>query len=116
LLMLPGIGFSFYYNSADKMALVFSAFAAVSTGAIFFFSFVREDQNIRKREGFLIVSLSWILMSLFGMLPYLMSGTLNTLPDAFFETVSGLTTTGATVLKDIEAIPAGIMVWRSMTQ
>src|SRR5690606_9112674 len=102
--------------SKDKMALVFSAFAAISTGAIFFFSFVREDQNIRKREGFLIVSLCWIFMSIFGMLPYLISGTTDTLPDAFFETVSGLTTTGATILRDIEAIPAGIMVWRSMTQ
>lgn len=116
LLMLPGIGFSFYYDSKDKTALVFSAFAAISTGAIFFFSFVREDQNIRKREGFLIVSLCWIFMSIFGMLPYLISGTTDTLPDAFFETVSGLTTTGATILRDIEAIPAGIMVWRSMTQ
>jgi trk system potassium uptake protein TrkH len=116
LLMLPGIGFSYYYNSADKMALVFSAFASVSTGALFFFSFVRQDQNIRKREGFLIVSLSWIFMSMFGLLPYMVSGTINNLPDAIFETVSGLTTTGATILQDIEAIPAGIMVWRSMTQ
>src|SRR5690606_23555917 len=102
--------------SKDKMALVFSAFAAISTGAIFFFSFVREDQNIRKREGFLIVSLCWIFMSIFGMLPYLISGTTDTLPDAIFETVSGLTTTGATILRDIEALPAGIMIWRSMTQ
>ena len=115
-LMLPGIGFSYYYGSDDKHALVYSAAVTVFLGALFFFSFLREDQNIRKREGYLIVTLSWVFMSMFGMLPYLISGTVDNLPDALFETVSGLSTTGATILKDIEAIPAGIMVWRSMTQ
>jgi len=116
LLMLPGIGFSYYYDSHDKLALVYSAVVTVSIGALFFFSFVREDQNIRKREGYLIVTLSWIFMSMFGMVPYLLSGTVDNFADAIFETVSGLSTTGATILPDIEAIPAGIMIWRSMTQ
>src|SRR5690606_36678928 len=57
-----------------------------------------------------------IFMSIFGMMPYLVHGTVDNLPDAIFETVSGLTTTGATILRDIEALPAGIMIWRSMTQ
>jgi trk system potassium uptake protein TrkH len=116
LLMLPGVAFSYYYESGDEWALLYSSFASLFTGGLMFFSFVRQDQNIRKREGFLIVSLSWIFMSMYGMLPYLLSGTIDNLPDAIFETVSGLTTTGATILIDIEAIPAGIMVWRSMTQ
>lgn len=116
LLMLPGVAFSYYYESGDELALVYSSLVSLITGALMFFSFVRQDQNIRKREGFLIVSLSWIFMSMYGMLPYLLSGTIDNLPDAIFETVSGLTTTGATILIDIEAIPAGIMVWRSMTQ
>src|SRR5690606_33339471 len=116
LLMLPGIGFSYYYDSHDKLALVYSAVVTVSIGALFFFSFVREDQNIRKREGYLIVTLSWIFMSMFGLLPYLLSGTVDNLVDALFETVSGISTTGATILLDIEAIPAGMMVRRSMTQ
>ncbi|QDH80135.1 TrkH family potassium uptake protein [Echinicola soli] len=116
LLMLPGIGFSFYYKSGDQMPLIYSAFVSMAIGGLLFFSFSKEDQNIRKREGYLIVALSWIFMSIFGMLPYLVSGTLTNLSDAIFETVSGLTTTGASVLNDIEALPKGILFWRSMTQ
>jgi trk system potassium uptake protein TrkH len=116
LLMLPGIGFSLYFNSNDEIALLGSAFISLSVGATLYFSFSNQDQNIRKREGYLIVSLSWLSMSIFGMLPYLLSGTINTFPDAIFETVSGLTTTGATILEDIEATPRGILFWRSMTQ
>src|SRR5690606_22237798 len=104
------------YDSDDKLALVYSAIVTVSVGALFFFSFLGEDENIRKREGYLIVTLSWIFMSMFGMVPYLLSGTVDNFTDALFETVSGLSTTGATILPDIEAIPAGIMIWRSMTQ
>lgn len=116
LLMLPGVGFSFYYDSGDEKALVASALASLTVGAILFFSFSKQDQNIRKREGYLIVTLSWVLMSTFGMLPYIISGTVQSIPDAIFETVSGLTTTGATILTDIEATPKGILFWRSMTQ
>ena len=116
LLMLPGIGFSYYYESGDKMALVYSAIITFSTGALSYFTFVRDDQQIRKREGYLIVTLSWLLMALFGTLPYLVSGTIDNLPDAIFETVSGLSTTGATIVQGIESLPAGIMLWRSMTQ
>ena len=116
LLMLPGIGFSYYYGSSDKMALVYSALITFSTGALFYLSFVRDIHQIRKREGYLIVTLSWLLMSMFGTLPYLISGTLDNLPDAIFETVSGLSTTGATIVQEIESLSAGIMLWRSMTQ
>ena len=116
LLMLPGIGFSYYYDSGDQVPLIYSAFVSMAMGALLFFSFSKQDQNIRKREGYMIVGLSWIFMSLFGMLPYLVSGTIPSLPDAIFETVSGLTTTGASILNDIEALPKGILFWRSMTQ
>lgn len=116
LLMLPGVGFAYYYESGDQTPLLYSAFASFAIGATLFFSFSNQDQNIRKREGYLIVSLSWLFMSIFGMLPYLISGVVDNLPDAIFETVSGLTTTGATILTDIEATPKGILFWRSMTQ
>lgn len=116
MLMLPGVGFSFYYASGDEKALVASALISLTAGGFLFFSFSKQDQNIRKREGYLIVTLSWLLMSIFGMLPYIISGTVQTIPDAIFETVSGLTTTGATILTDIEATPEGILFWRSMTQ
>ena len=68
------------------------------------------------REGFAIVSLAWVTMSLLGMLPYLLSGITFSVTDAFFETMSGFTTTGATTFTEIEIMPAGILVWRSMTQ
>lgn len=116
LLMLPSIAFSYYYGSGDQITLISSAFISMATGAILFFSFASQDQNIRKREGYMIVALSWLVMALFGMLPYLLSGSISYLPDAIFETVSGFTTTGATILNDIEVLPAGILLWRSMTQ
>ncbi|MEO1255776.1 MAG: TrkH family potassium uptake protein, partial [Bacteroidota bacterium] len=66
--------------------------------------------------GYLIVALGWLFMVVFGMLPYLLSGTITSVPDALFETISGMTTTGASVLTDIEVQPRGILYWRSLTQ
>lgn len=116
LLMLPGVGFSFYFKSGDHIPLLVSSGTSLLIGATLFFSLSKQDQNVRKREGYLIVAISWLLMTLFGMLPYLLSGTTDSIPDAIFESVSGLTTTGATILTDIEAVPQGILFWRSMTQ
>lgn len=67
------------------------------------------------KEGFIIVALAWILWSAFGALPFVMSGSIPHFVDAFFETVSGFTTTGSTILKDIEALPMGINFWRCLT-
>lgn len=76
----------------------------------------RTRKNISQREGFLIVSLGWMLASLFGCLPFLFDGTCATLTDAYFETVSGFTTTGSTILKKIEGLPLSTLFWRSMIQ
>ena len=73
------------------------------------------ERNLRAREGFLIVALTWVLMSAFGALPFVFSGVIPKWTDAFFETVSGFTTTGATVLTVFEGQPRGIMFWRSFT-
>ncbi len=70
---------------------------------------------IKRRESILIVSLTWISISIFGVLPYLLHGSINTFTDAFFETVSGFTTTGSSILTNIEAVPRGILFWRSLT-
>jgi len=75
-----------------------------------------RPEHLALREGFLIVSLSWILLSFLGSLPFILSGYIPALTDAFFETMSGFTTTGATILKDIEILPRSLLVWRSMTQ
>lgn len=81
----------------------------MTIGLTLFFSFSKQDQNIRKREGYLIVALSWIFMAGFGMLPYILSHQINGFADALFETMSGLTTTGASILTDIEAMPKGLL-------
>lgn len=115
-LMIPSIAFSYYYQGGDQLSLLVASGISLGTGAAMFFSFASQDQNIRKREGYLIVALSWLFMTVFGAIPYLISDTIPFLPDAIFETVSGFTTTGATILTDIEAMPAGVLLWRSMTQ
>ena len=74
-----------------------------------------KNRNIYAREGFVTVALSWILMSLFGALPFAVSGSIPNYADAFFETVSGFSTTGASILTDVEALPYSLLFWRSFT-
>lgn len=116
LLMLTGIPFSLYYKSDDALALLYSGLITSAVGFLLWKVKRNGSNNIRKREGYLIVTLGWVFMSLFGTLPYLFSGAIPNITDAFFETISGFTTTGASVLNDIEAMPKGILFWRSMTQ
>jgi len=76
---------------------------------------IPRPDHLSLHEGFLIVSLSWVIMSFLGALPFMLSGFIPSLTDAFFETMSGFTTTGASILEDIEALPKSLLVWRSMT-
>lgn len=116
LFMLSGIPFSFWFGSADWPYLLISA--AITSGIGFFAYFLNRranNKNIGKREGYIIVSLSWAVFSLFGALPFWISGAIPQFTDAFFETMSGFTTTGASILIDIESMPKGLLFWRSMT-
>ena len=74
-----------------------------------------KEKTIYAREGFLIVSLSWILVSLAGAVPFVLGGAIPSYVDAVFETVSGFTTTGASILTDVESLPRGLLFWRSFT-
>jgi len=74
-----------------------------------------ENTTLYSREGFVIVSLSWIVLSIFGSIPFVLSGAIPNFVDALFETVSGFTTTGASILSDVEAIPKALIMWRSFT-
>ncbi len=115
--MLLPLSASFYFDSHDEWPLIYGALTCFGFGFPLFFLIKKGDKTkIGKREGYLIVSLGWFAMVLFGMLPYLYSGVFTTIPDAFFETASGMTTTGASVLTDIEATSEGILLWRSLTQ
>ncbi|MCB9099835.1 MAG: TrkH family potassium uptake protein [Anaerolineales bacterium] len=114
--MLVGLPFSWYYGSNDILPiLTASAITLIFGGACWGITFNSNRADIGKREGYLIVTLGWVTMSLFGALPFVFSGAIPSYTDAFFETMSGYTTTGASVLNNIEQIPKGVLFWRSMT-
>ncbi len=117
LAMWISIPVSLYYKDGDLMPIFYSGLITLLTGALSFAASYRKGKKERlgKREGFMIVSLAWVIFSAFGALPFVLSGSITEYTSAYFETMSGFTTTGATVLKDIEAVPHGILFWRSMT-
>lgn len=104
------------FEGTDAPAFFISGGIAFIFGSISYFYNKEANKNLGKREGFLIVSLVWVVFSLFGSLPFIISGEIRSPTDAFFETISGFTTTGATILNDIEALPHGLLFWRSLTQ
>ncbi len=113
--MFTGIPFSLYYCGTGCVTLLYSGLISLTVGSFMWFFTRKANKKIMKREAYLIVSLAWIVISVFGMLPYLISGTITNVASAFFETISGFTTTGATIFSDIESLPKGILYWRAMT-
>ena len=112
LLLLPLIAGLYYGESV----LGFIVTIAISAAAAFVLTrFKPESTDISAREGFVIVGMGWILLSAIGALPFVISGDIPNYIDALFETVSGLTTTGATIMTDIEAMSRGGMFWRLFT-
>jgi len=118
LTMLVPLACTLYYGEANAWSFILSIGITSGTGGALYFASRPGEKKIvlSHREGFLIVSAGWILAALFGGLPYMIHGALPALTDAYFETMSGFTTTGATVINKIEALPHGIILWRSMTQ
>ena len=115
--MLTCLPFSFYYGEGDHVALIGSSVITIGIGGILMFLTRNLHTNeMRKKDGYLIVTLGWLFMSFFGSLPYILSGAIPDITNAFFETLSGFSTTGATVLTDIESVEKGILFWRSLTQ
>ena len=117
--MLLCIPFSIIYDLDENLPFVFFLCSVITLSTGFFMRiFTKNDKysEIKKRDGYLIVVLGWLFMTFFGSLPYLISGSIPTITNAFFETMSGFTTTGSTILNDIEALPKSILFWRSMTQ
>lgn len=112
--MLVPLPVSLYYRSDDLIALGVSALVTAATGFIVVRS-THIARDVRVREGFAIVTFGWLLAAAFGALPFVISGAIPSYTDAFFETMSGFTTTGASILTDIEAMPRGLLFWRSFT-
>ena len=117
LLMLTAVPFGIYHGEGSWKGILVASLVNSVIGFIFYYNTKdNENKELKRRDGYLIVILSWIAMSLFGMLPYIFTDQISNVPDAFFETVSGYTTTGASILNDIEILDHGILYWRSLTQ
>ena len=114
--MLPAAAVSFLYREWETgWRIALAAAVTFACGAASRRLFGRPG-NLTTKEGFAAVGLSWLAMSLFGTLPYLLSGAVGNVTDAFFETASGFTTTGASLVPDPSLLPHGILLWRSLTQ
>ncbi|MGN0794433.1 MAG: TrkH family potassium uptake protein [Aristaeellaceae bacterium] len=113
--MTPALIVSLLYGDGDAMAFVWTILLLLVLG-LPLWRFCRPNQeNLHAREGILVVSLSWVLLSVFGALPFVLSGAIPGFVDALFEAVSGFTTTGASILTQIEGQPHGVLFWRSFT-
>ncbi|MCD8165698.1 MAG: TrkH family potassium uptake protein [Bacteroides sp.] len=107
---------SYHFREDDLNDFIITALLTAIAGGIFSYLGKGAERNIQRRDGYIIVTSAWIIFTLFGMLPFYFSGYIPTITNAFFETMSGFTTTGATILDDIESLPHGLLFWRSMTQ
>ena len=116
LLMLVSAGISVLLRDDTASSFLYSAIITIVTGIISFTPLRTDEKVYGNREGYIIVTATWILFSIFATLPFLFSGSIDNFTDAFFESVSGFTTTGATILSELESLPKGILLWRSLTQ
>ena len=113
--LLPPLGVALGYGDGDAPAIAISFLLLAVIGGCGYLLARPKETNLRAREGFFVVASSWVLMSLFGALPYRISGMIPNYIDAVFEAVSGITTTGATIITEFDGLPRGLMMWRSIT-
>ncbi|MBI4653995.1 MAG: TrkH family potassium uptake protein [Nitrospirae bacterium] len=107
---------SLIYKQPDAIPLMESFLITLLSGVILFFLTKKhKKEEIRHRDAFIIVTTSWVVMAFSGALPFMLSGSIPSLTDAVFESMSGFTTTGASILTDIEVLPKGVLFWRSLT-
>ena len=106
---------SFIYADGITVELIISGSIVLIIGLLMLFLNKNHDKQINKREGYLVVVLGWIIMIFSGTIPYILTGTIDGFSNIFFETTSGYTATGATVINDVEILPEGILFWRSIT-
>lgn len=114
--MLVCTAMSVCYQEDDSMAFIMSFFITVCGGMLCKYYGRGAANSLSRRDAYLVVTLTWIVFSLFGMLPFLVGGYIPRVADAYFETMSGFTTTGATILDDVEHLPHAVLFWRSLSQ
>ena len=106
---------SLIYQDGMTLQLVSSGLGILIFGLLGMINHRNHNKEMNKREGYIVVAFGWIVMSLSGAVPYLATGAIPNFTNAFFETMSGFTTTGASILNDIEIVPKGVLFWRSLT-
>jgi trk system potassium uptake protein TrkH len=113
--MLLSTIISLIYKDGVTLELLSAGLLILVLGGALMFFTKEHKKELNKRDGYIVVAFGWIVMALSGTLPYVITGAIPDFTNAFFETMSGYTTTGASILNDIEAIPKGVLFWRSMT-
>ena len=113
-MLLAGLVSGIYQDGAT-LDILLAAIVTMLVGVMAMFYTREHRKEVKRKEGYVIVTFGWLIMSLSGVLPYIFSGSIPNITNAFFETISGYTTTGASILNDIESLPNGILFWRSLT-
>ena len=113
--MIVPISFQLIYNEFDSTFII-SGIITITFGILFFLSNIDHLKSINTQQAFLLTALSWLSIAIFGSLPFFFSDLNLSITDSFFESMSGITTTGATILENIERSPKGILIWRAMLQ
>lgn len=103
------------YKDGATQGITLSALLTAGLGGVIMFLTNNHEKKVKKREGYLIVTLGWLIVTVSGMVPFVITGAIPSITNAFFETLSGYTATGATILNDIESLPKGMLFWRSTT-
>ena len=116
IFMAIAMGVSLWYDEADTGIFLISTIITLLAGVIGLCIGRRAESRMGEREGYVIVAMVWVVFSAFGLLPYYLSGQVPSLTDAWFESMSGFSTTGATIIPDLEVITHGLLFWRSLTQ
>lgn len=114
LSLLSCIPVALYYGEPTEYLLL-SVAAMVVSGSFFAYVCRKAGRNVSRKDGYIVVTVIWIIFSLFGSLPYMLSGYIPSFTDAFYETMSGFTTTGSSILSNIESLPRSLLFWRSLT-
>ena len=115
IFMMVPIIVQFYYDEIDS-SFFGSAIVTIIFGTLFFLSNLDHDRKLNLQQAFLVTSLSWLSIAIFGSLPFILSNTEFSFTNAFFESMSGITTTGSTIISNLESMPKGILFWRAILQ
>ena len=110
------LAMAFSFHEDDVMAFMTSTLMTFGSGCIFMFFGHEAENSLNRRDAYVVVTAAWAVFSFFGMFPFLIHGSITNITDAFFESTSGFTTTGASIINDVEILPHGILFWRSLTQ